>query len=543
MRPLRHSIKRLRKRQRKVRRRRRASRILAIAGLLLLAILVLPNVGWPFRAEASTQRDAPQQFARPAFGPEVSNASQIHYDDLTVASGDVLTGDIVVTSGDVKIENKGEIQGNLTLFSGDITIEDGGAIRGSLVTYSGDVELERGGTVESDVSSWSGDVTVDGWVGGNLVTASGDVRLGESAQIDGDISVLSGEVKREQGAAVGGSVMTGPSFKFMTGPAFLSDMMRGRPEMQPAEPPAPPAMEAEVPGSGRGDAAAPWGRRLGVFVLSLIGATVFAFVAMLISGLLAAVWPQYVQKIETNSRQQLPLSFALGLLTNVSLLLVSLVLVALVCTIPFALVLMLGMVAINVAGWTALSSAVGRRVTTQSQASIQPAVRVAVGALVLTAPLALLSAFGGCLRFIAILSTLLLASAGAGAVVQDLLDQWAERSRRRQANGTAGNDDGAGPSAGGTPLFQSGRFAPHADADVDPALGDLPVDDFAVDDFTRIQGIDEDADGRLLEAGITSFAQLAALTPEELADILGWPVERVVNENLIGRAEILAELS
>lgn len=130
-------------------------------------------------------------------------------EDLVINSSETLSGEIVVFDGDVKIETEGTIRGNL-------------------VVYSGDVEIERGATVSGDVTVFSGDIDVSGRVDGNLATASGDIDLEETARIAGDVSVLSGDIKRNEKAHISGNIVSGldlnlnippvPSF-----PQFFSD--------------------------------------------------------------------------------------------------------------------------------------------------------------------------------------------------------------------------------------------------------------------------------------------------------------------------------
>jgi len=62
----------------------------------------------------------------------------------------------------------------------------------------------------------------------------------------------------------------------------------------------------------------------------------------------------------------------------------------------------------------------------------------------------------------------------------------------------------------------------------------------AEDDLSRIVGIGPVFHLRLREAGITTFAQVAAATPEELAAITEQSVDRVVRDDWIGQAKQLA---
>jgi predicted flap endonuclease-1-like 5' DNA nuclease len=65
----------------------------------------------------------------------------------------------------------------------------------------------------------------------------------------------------------------------------------------------------------------------------------------------------------------------------------------------------------------------------------------------------------------------------------------------------------------------------------------LPGDEVS---FTRIKGIGPAFDRRLKDAGIRTFAQLAETPVERIAEILGWPVERVQRNDLPGQARHFA---
>lgn len=59
-------------------------------------------------------------------------------------------------------------------------------------------------------------------------------------------------------------------------------------------------------------------------------------------------------------------------------------------------------------------------------------------------------------------------------------------------------------------------------------------------DFKIIKGIGPSFDRLLKAANVRTFAQLAAMTTEDLAEILGWPAARIRRDDLIGQAKILA---
>ena len=67
-----------------------------------------------------------------------------------------------------------------------------------------------------------------------------------------------------------------------------------------------------------------------------------------------------------------------------------------------------------------------------------------------------------------------------------------------------------------------------------------------MDDFKLINGIGPAIERRLHEVGVTTFAQLAALSPDGLATLVegaGVSPERIVKQDWIGRAGELASVS
>jgi predicted flap endonuclease-1-like 5' DNA nuclease len=74
-----------------------------------------------------------------------------------------------------------------------------------------------------------------------------------------------------------------------------------------------------------------------------------------------------------------------------------------------------------------------------------------------------------------------------------------------------------------------------ATPEIDPAI---PAS--VADDFTVIKGIGPTFDQRLKAAGIHTFAQLAAMTPEQVAVIIGWTPQRVLADDLLGQAKVLS---
>lgn len=497
-----------------------------------------------------------------------------------------------VFTGDIVIEGGQRIEETVLVYSGDATVEGGGVIAGSLVVFSGDIEIESGGSVEGDVTSYSGDVKIDGHVGGDVAAVSGSVDLRDGANVEGDVSAVSGSIDRSDSARVGGNVVQGPSFRF------------------------PGGLEPDFGGNGvsfstqRSDGGF-FGALLRLF-LRVIGAILITALLAAVVGVLQSVRPDLITMTRTTVESQTALSFIVGLFGNLTLLFLAGILAVTLCLLPVALVPMLILLAVNVVGWAVASQIVGERVVAYLKQSVQPALTVAVGAIVLTGIASLLWAFGSCFRVVGFIFILGVASFGSGAVVVP----WLNRQRGEPDGGSAAGGPTRGPDGGGWPQApltpstpeagssRQGYRGDYVDTDVDRpddfvtahevnltqaaarqaaeaaaenappadvpptsrkpsgAAGDLGIadqqldepDDFVTaqeinaaqaraseDNFREIKGIGPVFDRRLKEAGVRTFAQLAAATPAQIAEIIGWPEERVVRSEIIAQAQALVD--
>jgi len=61
------------------------------------------------------------------------------------------------------------------------------------------------------------------------------------------------------------------------------------------------------------------------------------------------------------------------------------------------------------------------------------------------------------------------------------------------------------------------------------------------DDLTTIRGIGARVQARLNEAGVTTYVQLASLTPEQVAEITGRTAKRIAKEEWILQARTLVD--
>jgi len=127
------------------------------------------------------------------------DADKMRHDDVTVAKGETLKGDLV-TSGAIRVE--GTVEGNAVSFGGRVDVP--GEVRGDVVSMGGSVDL--GGSSKGDLAAIGGSVRVSGKVGGDVAAIGGDVALDKGAAVDGDVSVVGGRLTKEEGVTIKGSV-------------------------------------------------------------------------------------------------------------------------------------------------------------------------------------------------------------------------------------------------------------------------------------------------------------------------------------------------
>jgi predicted flap endonuclease-1-like 5' DNA nuclease/cytoskeletal protein CcmA (bactofilin family) len=487
-----------------------------------------------------------------------------------------------VFNDDLRVRSDETIDGDVTVFRGDVTVEQGGAILGSVIVYNGDIEVKEGGVVSGDIASFSGDVEIDGAVNGSITALSGDVRLGREAVVGGDISVVSGEVKQDRGAVVQGNVLRGSSINL--------DL----PSMAPL---------TTLPGMAIAAAPAPRQPSLTEIFFEMVWRVVRAVLMLaLVAGVAVALLtlrPAWVEETRAILVDRTALSFAAGLIANLfGLALIGLLWLT-VCFRPPAVVLGILFTVVNLAGLAAVGDEIGRKIEQRIRTQWQRPWRPVVGVVAPGAIIAFLWVLGSCFSFFAYLGALVLTSLGVGAILVKVLKLGEPTTPAPLAPAAAKpdvtmDDAGDGVTAPATamqrstetqvepplaetqvepplaetqvepPLAETQVEPPLAETQVEPPLAETqveppveiesteviepeaPVDVVserpaaAPDDFTQINGIGPVFDQRLKAAGVTTFAELAARTPAEIAEIIQWSQARVERSEIIEQARKLA---
>lgn len=434
--------------------------------------------------------------------PSLTQQQQVFNDDLTVRNGETIDGDVVV-------------------YQGDVAVARGGVIRGNLVVYSGDVEVDEGGLVAGDITAFSGDVEIDGAVDGAITAWSGNVDLGSSAVVGGDVSVVSGEIEQARGAVIEGSLLRGPAVNLPTFPQL------GALPGAPVTPPPPPATPVELFWSA---------------VTRVLSALLLLGIVVLVAVLLSKWRPALMEEMRGLLVERTALAFAAGLIFNLfGLALIGLLWIT-ICFRPPAILLGLLLTAVNLVGVAFVGDELGRRLAARLGNPWPQPWRTAVGIAAPGAVIAFLWILGSYFGFLAFLGALIFSAFGVGTILVRVLKLGEPQAPIPNVKSTPLTPD-ALPATVETaepmPALPEQETAP-ASASVTPAS--TTQDAGREDDFTRINGIGPVFDQRLKAAGIRTFGELAARTPDEIAEIVKWPVGRVERSALIEQARQLAQM-
>ncbi|HDQ34818.1 MAG TPA: hypothetical protein ENN14_00705 [Chloroflexi bacterium] len=274
----------------------------------------------------------------------------VHFGPYTLASGNYLSGDLVVF--------------------GPVTIEANATLAGDLVGF-GPVTIEEEALIEGDVAVFGfGDVA--GVIEGSLV-AAGALRLRETARITGDVSAA-GEINAAEGAIIEGSLTP-----FDSSSSFSWDF-----------PFAGPIVIEPSDGWNRGPTLL-W--KMGRAFLMITVMSIFALI-------ISAIWPQQLERVGRTLVDAPALSFGMGLL---SLLIAAIVIGILFITICLSPIGFIGAILVGLAialGWVALGYILGEPILKGllKQSHPTPVLSALVGTLVITTMAQLVSIISGCLN-------------------------------------------------------------------------------------------------------------------------------------------------
>jgi predicted flap endonuclease-1-like 5' DNA nuclease len=278
--------------------------------------------------------------------------------------------------------------------------------------------------------------------------------------------------------------------------------------------------------------------------------------------LLVTTRPLWVEETRAILVDRTALSFAAGLIVNLfGLALIGLLWLT-VCFRPPAVVLGLIFVAANLAGLAVVGDEIGRKIEQRIHTQWQRPWRPVVGVVVPGAVIAFLWVLGSCFSFFAYLGALVLTSLGIGAFlvkvlklgepqptavapvqesgspVETSVGGMAEKSEVAEPVEVAVPTDAVTPVAVSEAQPESSVAAEMPE--VETRRAEVPMPSAVVDDFTKISGVGPVFDQRLKAAGILTYADLAARTPTEIAEIIQWSQARVERSEILEQARRLA---
>jgi predicted flap endonuclease-1-like 5' DNA nuclease len=482
------------------------------------------------------------------------------------------------------------------IFNEDFVIESGQVVEENVAVFRGRVEIEEGGTLRGDLSVFSGNVIVAGAIDGNLAVIGGDVDLRSTARISGDVSVVGGNATRATGAHIGGNFVGGPRVQmdnFQFTPA-IPQIERLTNQARPVERPFIvtfflrllqavlwtilitglvlllvwlfPRQINEFKETAARESALSFATGLIISLAALLLGGLFALTlclipfSLLLWGLLAivaiigwAVIASYLgelieQAIARQAQQSMhpliPVSLGALLLTGTTFFAWSLV----PCLGLIAAVLIgstgVGAVLVHLARRSNLSGGVGgfsfggpstppKEPTPPTSPSgnkwtpVMPDEEDELG----TAPTSDIESVPPS----AAVDVAPVETAPEPTPEIDEAEMDATGLPPSEAEAEAAHEDSSEADSG----FVTGEELGLSDAERDALRSGAGLES-QPDDFLRIRGIGPTFNQRLKEAGVTSYAQMANMSTEELAEILGWPPERVVRDQLREQAAELA---
>ncbi len=419
----------------------------------------------------------------------------------------------------LRVATIGRTNADIQIFNQNFVLRPGQTVQDDVAVFRGDATIPEGARLEGDLSVFGGDAVIGGEVLGNVAVVGGALRLQSTARVDGDVSVLGGEAIREPGAVVTGNFVGG--FREDEGPV--------------------PQVENRV---ARAQGLSWLTRLLWRLVQAVLWTLLVAGLVVLGSWLLPDALDRYVAV----ARSEPGLSLVLGLVLNLTGGFLVGLLVITLCLAPLGLLLAGLLFLLNLVGWAVAvhwAAQPMHRTLTAGGTSYHPLVGVTLAAFLLTGLVALLWALFPLLGW---LMGGMVAALGTGSVVLDLARGRGlltpRTSREPQGPGATGSQPS--PSVGPRPgeaSQEAPQRAEEAPAPSTPAGEEADTATEApdvVDDFTRIRGIGPAFARRLQEAGVRSYAQLAAMTPEEVAAVIGWPPARVIRDRILEQAAELA---
>lgn len=287
----------------------------------------------------------------------------------------------VVTDGE-------EINNDVEVFEEDLIVEEGATIDGDVAVFNGNAVIS--GTIDGDLAVFNGTATIQGTVNGDIAVFNGNLVVENTADFSGDYFVMNGELQNNGTDALEGVVLPEliPEELINAFGANISFVDEG-PLVTPPHPPAPPTIRYSnhQPSFGEGVA----------------GAGVSSIFMGLLAFVVAAAFPNHLQRVSATARKKSVSGGTVGFLTMfaVPVLLVFLTVLSAILTIvcigllgfPIVGAMAIGYGAAIIFGWIGVGNIFGSWLAGKLNLDIQNLKTTAVlGTVTLTFTLGLLGA-------------------------------------------------------------------------------------------------------------------------------------------------------
>ncbi len=242
---------------------------------------------------------------------------------------------------------------------GDFTLASGEVLTGNLVAFGGNILLEEGSNVNGDVLMFGGNIDISGEIKGDLLTFGGEVAIHNPAVIHGSVTQFGGTIEREPGAKIVGEVFTGldHNFNWNNPPYVFFDTI----------PPAVRDLGFTFP-----------------FVFGVLWLLFVSLLMAALAIVIMLLFPKPTERIAHTAISQVVVSWGLGFLTALVLPFLLVLLVITIVMIPITLVGFLGMAVAMFIGWIAIGYEIGHRFDVQMHMHLSPPVAAGFGTFLLT---------------------------------------------------------------------------------------------------------------------------------------------------------------
>lgn len=268
------------------------------------------------------------------------------------------------------------------VFGSTLTIKTGEVLDGNIVIIGGVLRMEPDSLVNGDVVAIGSSVSVEGEVAHNMVAVGGVLTLTDTAVVRGDLIAPGSVMKKDENAQVYGQLITS------SGPIKIEGVEISEIPAIPAAPEAPVVPEApEAPRVPTLESRSGFSDRVSSVVTPVVNGLWFMFRLFAISAVavvLGLFIPAQAKRTSNVIVSQPVLSGILGLLTIMIagplMVLLSITVILIPITLLLALALMFGLFF----GWIAMGQEIGRRIGASLGQEWSDAIQAGIGTFILT---------------------------------------------------------------------------------------------------------------------------------------------------------------